>query len=100
MSENRYQVPKPLAPRDEVLQAGDFVMQGRLDGHEMLCCYDPERRTAATFHVGLGMWRMQCPISADEYLTGLQAAGVELPDGADLQRWLDAVLVSPRGTPH
>jgi hypothetical protein len=91
MTGQRTEIPKPLSPRDECLQDGRHVLRGLLAGSEVLCCYDPQRQSAATYHVEQKLWRIQVPVSLGEYLGGLRHAGVELAEGADLQAWLDAV---------
>jgi len=93
-------IPKPLAPRDECLQDGRHVIRGELAGETVLCVYDAQHQVAATYHMQQKLWRMQCPIALQEYLGALEANGVVLPDGVDLQKWLDAVSGAPPGNPH
>ena len=85
---------KPLPPRDECLQDARHVLRGKLAGAEVLCCYDPLRHSAATYHVDQKLWRIQVPVTLAEYLEGLRNNGIKFPDGSDLQTWLDAVATA------
>jgi len=91
MTEQRFKVPKPRAPRDEVLADGRYVIATEHPGGRALVAYDPAVQSGAVFHVEQQVWRMWSPLPLAEFLSALQANGFALPDGPDLQVWLDAV---------
>jgi hypothetical protein len=84
-------IPKPLPPRDECLQDGKHVLRAKLAGSDVLCCYDEQRQSAATYHAELQLWRIQVPLSLHEYLQALVTAGFDLPGGSDFVTWITAV---------
>ena len=91
MSERRMTIPAPLAPRAEILQDGRHVIAAEHASGRVLVVYDPVHHCGGVYHIAHELWRIQVPVSLGEFLEGLRSAGFTLPDGEDLQRWLDAV---------
>ena len=58
---------------------------------DQIATYCAQTSTGAIFRLGTQCWVLTGPVSLGEFLGALAANGALLPDGEDLQRWLDAV---------
>ncbi len=84
------QIRTPPVIRLEWLQ-GDFrrVLQSACG--QWLVTYDPTTRAGGVYAHEAGLWAIYGPMGLAEFAGSLKARGVALPDGGDLQHWLDAV---------
>ncbi len=81
---NSVTIPFPCGPSAETLQNPSRSIKGLGPSGELLICFDPERQCGAVFHMSLNLWAISCPMSPGLFV-------YVLPDGADLQAWLDAI---------
>ena len=62
---------------------------------QYLVAYCPRHRVGGVYRLDPGLWAIYTPLSAQEFLGSLQSRGIALPEGWDLQRWLDAIADTP-----
>lgn len=84
-------IPFPWPPHPETLQDARSTIRGQSPAGPVLCVYCSRNRAGALFFESVGMWRVYTPIDVDELLRSIESSGIKLPDGADLQTWLDQV---------
>ncbi|MBX5463684.1 MAG: hypothetical protein IRZ28_21685 [Steroidobacteraceae bacterium] len=97
---NRMTIPKPLAPREEILTDGRHVLKAQHASGPVLVVFDPLQHVGGVYHVAQEMWRLYVPIQLHELLGALRDNGFTLPDGPDLQTWLDAVALLAGARPN
>lgn len=85
-------IPKPQTPSEATLRNPARTIRGTGPTGELLATYCCETMSGAVFHVDLGLWSISCPISPALFVQSLADRGYELPNGADLQLWLDAII--------
>lgn len=85
----RISVFAPKAPHPDSLADGELIIQN--DAQQLLVMYCPRNRTGGLYYVEMGTWALQTPIAFGDFLAFLKQRDIQLPDGPDLQRWLDRV---------
>jgi hypothetical protein len=83
--------PIPFTFRPDILESGANVIQTEGPDGPCLVAYDPLHQVAGVYHPAVGMWSIWTPLPLGEFLETLGARGYVLPQGDDLQTWLDAV---------
>jgi len=58
---------------------------------DLIATYCAQTSTGAVFRLGSQSWMLAGPMALGEFLDALPAMRVTLPDGFDLELWLDAV---------
>lgn len=85
-------------PCPPYLPAGHFNNPARsiMDtSGDLIATYCAQTATGAIFRLGSQSWVLTGPVSLDEFLAALPTMQIHLPDGEDLQRWLDCVGTDP-----
>jgi hypothetical protein len=55
----------------------------------------------AVLHIDAGLWAIYCPLSFKEFCETLGERGVFLPQGKDLDTWLQTIaMATPRDVTH
>ena len=57
---------------------------------DVIASYCHQTQTGGIYRIGTQHWVLTGPVTLPEFLTALDARNITLPDGEDLQRWLDA----------
>lgn len=89
MSENKMTAFEPLAPAAETLADPRYALRDESQGRLILYC--PRNNCGAVYWIDPGMWTMYCPIDLPSFIGSLADRGIALPEGPDLQTWMDAV---------
>lgn len=84
-------ISQPATLRPEILSDGRYVIRSSSPRGTCLIAYDPRTLTAGVFHYDAEMWSLWTPLPLAEFLNSLGGRGYALPEGEDLQVWLDAV---------
>jgi hypothetical protein len=58
---------------------------------ERLVTYCRHHQVGGVYHVEGGIWALYTPIDLASFIGSLADRGIRLPEGPDLERWLDAV---------
>ena len=97
MAEDLIRIPPPPHIRPEWLSVPDRTIMDT--SGTVLVTYDPQTRTGGVYRIEAGLWLLNGPLSLAEFAAGLPAMKLALPDGHDLQLWLDTVSAHdvPRG---
>jgi hypothetical protein len=89
MTERTTRVFAPKAPHPDSLADPELTI-GDADLSVMIH-YDPRNRVGGIYYVELQNWSLHSPINFAGFIDHVQRTGLRIPDGADLQRWLDRI---------
>jgi hypothetical protein len=89
-----------MTARSLNLNAPPYFPAGHFDAPEraipdtsgdVIASFCHQTQTGGIYRIGTQHWVLTGPVTLHEFLTALDARNITLPDGEDLQRWLDAV---------
>lgn len=98
MSQSTATILLPRAPAMETLEHPARLISGEGPHGAVLVVYCPVNHCGGVYVLASEMWAFYVPISLPDFLASLHSRGIRLPEGADLETWLDAV--SGRPDPH
>jgi len=93
MTIRKIRIFPPRLPHPDTLADPRYSIADR--EQTWLVVYCPRNQVGGLYHVEHGLWTLQGPVTAAEFLAALQRRGIELAECEDLQTWLDAITTPP-----